>query len=133
MNETPPSLDPVEVGRLLAGLFLSQKLAAVVGPYAVIFLASMAGAGYALANTKLDSRASFFFFFFWRALAALLFTVPLATVVSLYSDKWEAQWFFIPVAAAVAYYADRAKEIAAMFFDGVKSWVRGWANKSNTP
>lgn len=126
-----PSLDPIEVGRLLAGLFLSQKLAAVVGPYAVIFLAAMAGAGYALANTKLEGRASFFFFFLWRVLGALLATVPVATFVSLYNDKWEAQWFFIPVAAALAYYADRLRELAGTFFDGLKSWVRGWANKGN--
>lgn len=126
-----PSLDPIEVGRLLAGLFLSQKLAVVVGPYAVILLAAMAGAGYALSNSRLTGRSSYFFFFFWRMLVSILFTVPVATLVAQYNDKWEAQWFFIPVAAALAYYADRLKELLGTLFEGAKGWVRGWANKGN--
>lgn len=127
-----PSLDPIEVARLLAGAFLSQRLAAVVGPYAVIILAAMGGAAFALANRPPTGRSSSFFFFTWTTVMAVLLTVPVATLVANYKDDWEAQWFFIPMAAILAYTADRWKELVGAGVDAIKLLIRNWASKGPT-
>ncbi len=35
-----------------------------------------------------------------------MLTVPIASLVASYKDTWEAQWFFMPLAVALAYTAD---------------------------
>lgn len=121
-----PSLDPIEVARLLVGLFLSQQVAAVVGPYAIIILAAMGGAAFRLADAPATGRYGAFFFFFWRTIAAVLLTVPVANMIAARDATWEAQWFFVPAAAGLAYTADRLKGLAVAAVEGAKSLIRGW-------
>lgn len=125
--DNKPSLDPIEVARLLAGIFLSQNLAAVIGPYAVIILAAMGGAAFGLANAAPTGRYGSFFFFTWATVLSVLFTVPLATWVATYNDRWDAQWFFIPLAALLSYTADRWKDLVAAGVDTLKLVIRNWA------
>ena len=59
-------------------------------------------------------------------------TVPVATLVAKYKDGWEAQWFFVPMAATLAYTADRWKELVGAGVDAVKLLIRYWASKGST-
>lgn len=127
------NLDPVEVARVIAGLLLSQKLAVVVGPYAVIFLAAMAGAATALANREQTPRFNSFWFFGWTTLIAVLLTVPAANLVARYNDSWQAQWFFIPTAFVLSYAGDKWKSIFAFLLDQAKVLVSNWVNSKGEP
>lgn len=128
-----PSLDPIEVARVAAGALMSAKLAAVVGPYSLILLAAIAGAAIRLANRPSTGRSASFFFFLGATFASLVLTVPIASLVASYKDTWEAQWFFMPLAVALAYTADRWKDIANVLVDAMKTFIRNWANKGSKP
>lgn len=125
--EPKGSLDPIDVARVLAGIFLSQQVAAIVGPYSIIILAAMAGAAGGLANRAPTGRYGSFGFFFGATLAAVLLTVPAASLVATLNDKWEAQAFFVPAAAVLAYTVDRWKEFIGIGVDAVKRVIRNWA------
>lgn len=123
------NLDPIVVAKLIAGVILSQKLASVVGPYAVIFLAAMAGAATALANRELTSRFNSFWFFGWSTLISVLLTVPTANLMARYNDSWQAQWFFIPAAFILGYAGDKWKPIGAFMLEQAKVLVSNWVSK----
>lgn len=127
--EPKGSLDPIDVARVLAGIFLSQQVAGIVGPYSIIILAAMAGAAAALANRKPTGRYGSFAYFFGATLASVLLTVPAASLVATLNDKWEAQVFFVPVAALLSYTVDRWKELVGSGVDAVKRLIRNWATK----
>lgn len=127
--DNKPSLDPVEVARLLVGLFLSHQVAAVVGPYAVIILAAMGGAAFKIANRAPATWFRTTVFFFAATVIGTLAAVPFALFVSSWNEKLEAQWLFVPAAAWLAYVTDRMPEVANGAFDAVKSVIRNWANK----
>lgn len=129
------NLDPIEVARLVAGVFLSQQLAAIVGPYAIIILAAVAGAAARLGNRKPGpgpddpKPINPFLFFFLALLFALLLTVPVAAMVASWNEKLETQWLITPVAAFLAYVADRIPSLASSVFDAVREAVVNWITK----
>lgn len=126
------NLDFSELLRLMIGLAVSQQLAGVLAPYALIFIASLLGAGTALGNTNAPVERWVALKFFARAtLTSLLFTVPIATVVSNYSPSWEAQWFFAPVAAVLAFVTDKWGKIATFVAEVASGMVRNWANRTS--
>lgn len=124
-----PNLDPIEVAKYAASLAMSPTLASIVGPYAVIFLASVLGAGAALANRDPLDRGPSFYFFSRAVLSALLATVPLATIVATYFDGWQAQWLFIPGAVLISFWADKSKQIFVFIGEQVKLLVKNWVTK----
>lgn len=124
------NLDFSELLKLMIGLAVSQQLAGVLAPYALIFIASLLGAGTALGNTAATMPRWVALKFFARATAtSLLFTVPVATLVANYSPSWEAQWFFAPVAAVLAFVTDKWGKIAAFIAEVASGMVRNWANR----
>ena len=131
MDSSKANLDPIEVARLLAGVFLSQQVAAVVGPYAVIILAGVAGAAFKMSNRKSQGFANSLIFFFACVMWSMLVTVPLATFLASTRENWSAQWFFVPCAAFLAYTADRLKDVAAGAVEAAKIVIRNWAAKDS--
>jgi hypothetical protein len=127
------NLDFSELLRLMIGLAVSQQLAGVLAPYALIFIASLLGAGTALGNTPMPVARLVALKFFLRAtITSLLFTVPIATLVAKYSPSWEAQWFFAPVAAVLAFVTDKWGKIAAFVADVASGMIRNWANRASS-
>lgn len=126
------SLDFAELLKLIIGLAVSQQLAGVLAPYALILLASILGASTALGNTPTPvSRWAALRFFARAALTSLLLTVPIAVLVANYSPSWEAQWFFAPVAASLAYATDKWGRIATFFTDVAKGMIQNWAGRAS--
>ncbi len=132
MNDKP-SLDPVEVSRLIAGYVMSPRLAAVVGPYSFIILVALAGAALSLTNRKTTGRYASAIYLMANTVVALFLTVPLATWVATYNDSWEAQTFFLPLAFGLAYMGDRWKTLFNAFMEGAKGWIKNWANQGAKP
>lgn len=127
------NLDFSELLKLMIGLAVSQQLAGVLAPYALIFIASLLGAGTALGNTAAAvTRWVAVKFFFRATVTSLLFTVPIATLVANYSTSWEAQWFFAPVAAVLAYVTDKWGKIATFVADVASGMIRNWANRASS-
>ncbi len=128
MNDKP-SLDPVEVSRLLAGYLMNPRLAAVVGPYSLIILVALAGAALSLANRKYTGRYSSAAYILGNTVVGLIGAVPLSTLTATYNDSWEAQTFFLPLAFGLAYMGDRWKGLFNAVAEAAKLWVRNWASK----
>jgi hypothetical protein len=121
-----PNLDPIEVAKYAASLAMSPTLAGIVGPYAIIVLASVLGAGAALANRDPLDRGPSFLFFARAVLVALLATVPVATIVAAYFEGWQAQWLFIPGAVMLSYWSDKSKAIFSFVGGQMKLLIQNW-------
>lgn len=126
-----PSLDPIDVASLLLSIFLSQRLASVVGPYALIILSAMGGAALRIGNKKEpDTWAKTILFFFGATVLGTFTAVPASFMIAGWNDKLEAQWLFVPVAAGMAYATDRIPGLLNIGLESVRSLVRDWANKN---
>lgn len=115
MNQ-PPQLDPVSVLITIAAVFMSEKVAAVAGPYAVIWIASTLGAYYALGTREATSRSQGVKFFLAVNASALLLTVPAAYWLKPYlPDNLDERWIFGPVALCIGLYGDRLPKALMSF------------------
>lgn len=79
-----PSLDIVYVVVFLLGLVFGPSTAAILGPYAVILIASTAGASFALYRAPSMTRARSVWFFSWLVLVALIFS----GTASVLLERW---------------------------------------------
>jgi hypothetical protein len=124
------SLDPVAVALFWASVFLDPKVAAIVGPYAVIILAAVGGTSYALGdNETITGRVAAFWFLLRGVLWACLITVPISTFVATRYEDWQAQWFFVPAAAGIGYASDKGKKILGFFGDMLRTLIKNWVNR----
>ena len=129
---TPPiSLDPVDVARLIAGIFLNPTLASIIGPYSMIFLAAVGGAAAKLSNKPASGRLAAFRFMAIATLMSVLFTVPAANLVARWSEDWNAQLFFLPAAVLLGYAGDKWKQLLVFVIDLGKVWAKNWVNKGD--
>ena len=95
-------LDPVAVAVAIIGTLLGPELAHLIGPYAVIFLASSTGAAWALGRYEaMSSRLGIVWYFTRINLTALLVTVPLAMLAVKGLGLEEANWLLVPVGILV--------------------------------
>ena len=77
-------LDPVNVSIALASVLFGPALAAVVGPYAVILIASTVGAAWALGRRDPSARIGAAWYFLRLNATAVLVTVGLASIAGLW-------------------------------------------------
>jgi len=96
-------LTPVAVATVVAATLFSPTVAEVAGPYAIIYLASVAGACVALMQRAKTTRMNAALFFFGATTMALLLTVPLSLGVSVFLPSLKAHWLFAPMAAGIGY------------------------------
>jgi hypothetical protein len=103
MNSNPP-IDPVTVAIAIAGTAFSPQLAQLIGPYAVIVLAAILGAGISAGLRDQSSRTSTLLHMVTWVGLSLLFTVPLSMLVMAYAvpEGVQLQWLLGPVATLIA-------------------------------
>jgi predicted ABC-type exoprotein transport system permease subunit len=123
MNQPNP-LDLVSLFVLIAAAVFSREVAAVVGPYMVIILAAICGAGYALRRREKTTRASAAWFFVRVTVLAVLLTVALAQVVQVYLlPDWQQRWLLVPIALAIGVAGDDWRAIALWAWTNRLSWL----------
>ena len=106
MNGSPGITDAVGLGILLAGLVYSPSVAAVVGPYIVIILASVIGASFAVRRRDKTTRLAAAWYFSRVAGRAVLLTSGVASWASGYYDGWSERALIAPVALAIGAIGD---------------------------
>lgn len=106
MNPQTSVTDAVGFGIFLAGLAYAPNVAAVVGPYIVIVLASVIGASWALKRREKTSRTAALLYFLRVAGLAVLITVSLAGIGSSYYSSLTERVLITPVALMVGAIGD---------------------------
>jgi hypothetical protein len=98
--------DFVSVMVVIATLFFSPKVAAIVGPYFAIILASSVGASFSLARREPTTRMLAVMFFVRIIGLASLLTVGVASLLHAYTPVFEERWLVAPIALIVGYVGD---------------------------
>ena len=98
-------LDPTHVAVTIASAVLAPALAEVVGPYAIIFVASSIGASWALGRQATMTRLKALLFFLRINATAAIVTVFLADFISkqlgYISGSGEGLWLIAPIALMI--------------------------------
>ena len=98
-------LDPTHVAVTVASAVLAPALAEVVGPYAIIFVASSIGASWALGRQATMTRLKALLFFLRINSTAAIVTVFLADFISKQlgysSGSGEGLWLIAPIALVI--------------------------------
>ena len=98
-------LDPTHVAVTVASVVLAPALAEVVGPYAIIFVASSIGASWALGRQATMSRLKALLFFLRINATAAIVTVFLADFLAkqlgCISSSREGLWLIAPIALTI--------------------------------
>lgn len=94
-------LEPTNVAIALASVLFGPTLAALVGPYAVILIASTVGAAWALGRRDPSARLGAAGYFLRLNVTALLVTVGLATLAGRWLGFDETNWMLAPIALLV--------------------------------
>jgi len=95
-------IDPISASTAFASVLFGPDLAHIIGPYAVILLASTTGAAWALGRTEpMSSRLDATLFFVRLNLMALLLTVPAAHAATRAFDIHDTSWLLAPIALMI--------------------------------
>ncbi|WP_399696624.1 hypothetical protein [Xenophilus sp.] len=132
--QQPPSItDVVGLGIFLASLFYSPEVAAIVGPYLVIILASVVGASFALKRRSKTTRLSALWYLLRVAGLAVIGTVSLAAIFSSYYDGLTERILIAPVALAIGAIGDDFPSVARWFLAKFLAGVDLFRSKGGTP
>lgn len=99
MNQPP--LDPVSVAIAISSVVFGPTLAAVIGPYAVIIIASTVGAAWALGRRDPGARLGAALYFLRLNATAVLVTVGLANLGARWLGYDDTRWMLAPIALVV--------------------------------
>ncbi|OUL98536.1 hypothetical protein [Variovorax sp. JS1663] len=105
MNQ-PPVVDIVGLFVFIAAILFSHEVAAVVGPYMVIVIASTIGASFALARRDRTTRTAAIWFFTRVVGLAVLLTVGFAAIASAYRPDLSPRVTVAPIALMVGFIGD---------------------------
>ena len=100
------NLDPVSVAIALSSVIFGPALAGIVGPYAVIIIASTVGAAWALGRRAPDAKFGAAVYFLRLNLTAMLVTVSAANVAVQWMGIEDGQWMLAPIALLVGCIGD---------------------------
>lgn len=96
-----PPLDIVTVAITLSTALFGAPVAAILGPYAVIFIGAVLGASWSASRRPpSESRLSTLLYVMGVVLLALMITVPATELLVAYA-KVEARWILGPVATLI--------------------------------
>lgn len=95
------NLDPVSVAVAIAGVVFGPALAAIIGPYAVILIASTVGAAWALGRRDPSARLGAAWYFMRLNATAMLVTVGLANLAGKWLGHEDTSWMLAPIALIV--------------------------------
>jgi len=104
MNQS--HLDPVSVAIALASVIFGPAMAAIIGPYAVIIIASTVGAAWALGRREEGARLGAAWYFLRLNATAVLVTVSLAQLAGRYVGGGDQYWLLAPIALLVGCVGD---------------------------
>jgi hypothetical protein len=99
---SPQPLDIVTVMVVVSGLLFSPRIAAIVGPYAVILAGAVLGGAVSAASRPKDERIGTIGYLLMVVTFALLVTVPLSEVTAPHVRLSEPRLLFGPVAAVIS-------------------------------
>lgn len=102
MNDKPIS-DIIGLVVVLSALLFSDEVAAAVGPYVVIIVASTIGASFALARREKSARAKAVWFFFRQVGLALLLTVSAAAILQAQRPELLPRVTVAPIALVIGF------------------------------
>lgn len=105
MNQTPV-VDIVGLLVLISSMMFSSEVAAVVGPYLVIVIASAVGASFAVARREKTTRTGAVLFFTRVVGLAVLLTVGVAAVVNIYRPDLSPRVVIAPIALIIGFIGD---------------------------
>lgn len=105
------NLDPVSVMITLLAVMLSPALSAVLGPYAVIILASGAGAAWSLGRREPSSKTSALWFFVRVNLTACVLTSSVAAALNKIYAPNGVEWSFALIAFGIGLIGDDWKAV----------------------
>ena len=94
-------LDPVNVAIALCSVLFGPALAAVLGPYAVIIIASTVGAAWSLGRRDPGARLGAAWYFLRLNTTAVLITVGLANLAGQWLGHDDPTWMLAPIALVV--------------------------------
>lgn len=115
VKETPSITDVIGLGILLASVFYRPEVAAVVGPYIIIILASVVGASFAVKRREKTTRLAAVGYFLRVSGLAVILTVSAASVASSYYDNLTERVLIAPVALFIGAVGDDFPQLAKWF------------------
>lgn len=128
MATSPPSLDIVSVA-IVALTAVFGVNAAVVGPYAVIFLAAIGGAAWSASNRPPDKRMPTLLHIALMVGLALITTVPIAELVGRWLSL-DSRWMFAPIAVVIS---SRPEWVVATFKKLIERRIDAVASSADVP
>lgn len=125
---TQPPIDVVTVAIALASAAFGPQVAAIVGPYAVIFLGAVLGGAWSASRRDPEGRGSTIVHMLLMIGLAALITVPLASVASNYAEL-DLKWFLGPVAVVIAGIGHDWPRVGAWAVELVRGLAEAWASR----
>lgn len=124
-NTTMANLDlsPAPAATVLAGLMFSSPVAEVIGPYSVIIVASMLGAGVGLLNREPAGRTKANVFFLLSTAFGILLTAPASYFLASHFDALKDHWLFTPVAISIGYYSHKVDKLLPALGGVLATWL----------
>lgn len=112
-------LDPVNVAIALASVIFGPALAAVIGPYAVILIASTVGAAWALGRRDPSARLGAAWYFLRLNATAVLITAGLASLAGQWMGRSDTTWMLAPIALLVGGVGDDWPRLGRWVFERI--------------
>lgn len=106
MVRTQPDISIIGLAGLIASTLFGPEVAAVVGPYIVILIASSVGASFAVARREKQQRTSVWFFFLRTVGIAVLLTVALASGITGHYPSLSERVLIAPIAFVLGFIGD---------------------------
>lgn len=130
-----PPLDIVSVAVALATAVFSPEVAALLGPYAVIFLGAMLGGAWSASRLELPGRWPTVKYLLGIVALALLVTVPAAEIASRYYTGLSFNYLLGPVAVFIgALGPDGLRRCSRIAWARIRRWPGGTSGEPpNTP
>lgn len=94
-------LDPVNTAIVFASIVFGPALAALIGPYSVIVIASAVGAAWSLRRRETLSHLDTIAYFTLIIFTAILVTVSAASTVANWLSMPEGTWLLSPIALVI--------------------------------
>lgn len=111
------NLDPVSVMITLLAAILSPAVSAVLGPYAVIILASGTGAAWSLGRREPTSKLSALWFFLRVNMTACVLTSSVAALLNKVYAVHDVEWSYALVAFGIGLVGDDWKAVSMWVLD----------------
>ena len=121
MNQ--PDLTPVAVFTQAAAMVFGASMAMIVGPYIVILIGAMGGAGVAVMQRESTGNLKAFVYFLAMVSASVLLTVPLSMLAASAFGAVQAHWLFAPVSFGIGYAAGNPQAVMSNIGSKVSAFV----------